>query len=236
MNLRLPVILCIVGAAGVAAVTRAVHPPATSPPPVAFSQDEAVTPAREPSARVRPTADPGVVVYVAGAVARGGVYHLAARSRAVDAVRAAGGATASGDLVAVNLAAPLADGDEVIVPQKGAADDVVASDGSTPKHHKKHKRHRKRRHKRAQIATDSAVETADTTSMIGDAAPAAPIDINAADASELETLPGVGANLAERIVSYREQNGPFAALDDLLDVGGMTQKRLDDIEPFLVSL
>jgi competence protein ComEA len=72
--------------------------------------------------------------------------------------------------------------------------------------------------------------------MIGDAAPAAPIDINAADASELETLPGVGANLAERIVSYREQNGPFAALDDLLDVGGMTQKRLDDIEPFLVSL
>jgi competence protein ComEA len=249
MNLRLPVVLCIVGAAGAAAVARTVHPPAPAPASLAFAQDDPSPPARATSARARPPVDAGVVVYVAGAVARGGVYHVGAGSRAVDALRAAGGATSSADLVAVNLAAPLADGDEVIVPEKGAADDVAASDTTATPHHKKHKRHRKRHHRRkhhsaAQTADLSSVDqssgdgsasqTADTNNTVEDAAPAAPIDLNAADASELETLPGIGAGLAERIVSYRDLNGPFAAPDDLLDVGGMTQKRLDAIEPFLV--
>jgi competence protein ComEA len=243
MNLRLPVVLCIVGAAGAAAISRAVHPPSPPPAPLAFSQDDPSPQAAAPERRVRRASDSGVVVYVAGAVAHGGVYHVPAGSRAVDALRAAGGAAASADLVAVNLAAPVADGDEVIVPEKGAADDVVASDGATTTHRKKHKRHRKRHHKRSRhsaaqtadlsAADDSSTQTADTSSTVDDAAPAAPIDINAAGASDLETLPGIGAGLAERIVSYRDLNGPFAAPDDLLDVGGMTQKRLDEIEPFL---
>jgi len=244
MNLRLPVVLCIVGAAGTVAVARAVHPPAPSPATLAFSQDDANVATHAAAARVRPPVPADVVVYVAGAVAHGGVYHVAAGSRAVDALRAAGGAAPSADLVAVNLAAPLADGDEVIVPTRGAADDATASDGTTtPRHRKKHKHgHKhghKRTHHRASQSSDlssrdgSAAETADTTSTVEDAAPAAPIDINAAAASELETLPGIGAGLAERIVSYRDLNGPFAAADDLLDVGGMTQKRLDEIEPFL---
>ena len=241
MNLRLPIVIGIVGIAGATAVGRTLQKPTLSAPVVAFSQDDA-----KPQRRPAPEAS-AVVVYVAGAVVRGGVYHVIAGARAVDALRAAGGATTSADLVAVNLAAPLADGDEVIVPEKGAADDVVAAtDGTTATHHKKRKRHRKKGHKRSHRRATQTADTsngdvsadgiADTSTIIGDAAPAAPIDLNTAGASDLESLPGVGSKLAERIVTYRELNGPFVAHDDLLDVGGMTQKRLDAIEPFLTSL
>jgi competence protein ComEA len=57
--------------------------------------------------------------------------------------------------------------------------------------------------------------------------------LNAADASALASLPGIGSTLAERIVQFRELNGPFASLDELADVAGMTQRRIDAIEPFV---
>jgi competence protein ComEA len=63
-----------------------------------------------------------LVVYVSGAVRRPGLYRLAQGTRIDDALALAGGATAKADLVAVNLAAPLADGEQVVVPPQGAAD------------------------------------------------------------------------------------------------------------------
>jgi competence protein ComEA len=61
-----------------------------------------------------------LVVDVAGAVRRPGLYHLGAGTRIADAVAAAGGATANADVALVNLAAPLADGEQVLVPVRGA--------------------------------------------------------------------------------------------------------------------
>ncbi len=70
---------------------------------------------------------PQLVVDVAGAVRRPGLYHLATGTRIADAVAIAGGATAKADTTLVNLAAPLADGEQVLVPARGAA---AVSDGS----------------------------------------------------------------------------------------------------------
>lgn len=58
-------------------------------------------------------------------------------------------------------------------------------------------------------------------------APAQPVDLNAADAQSLASIPGIGPTLAERIVAYRNLNGPFGSLDELADVAGMTQRRID---------
>jgi competence protein ComEA len=59
------------------------------------------------------------------------------------------------------------------------------------------------------------------------------IDVNVADASALASLPGIGETLAARIVEYRGLNGPFASLDELADVAGMTQRRIDAIAPYV---
>jgi competence protein ComEA len=73
------------------------------------------------AARPVARAAPRLVVDVAGAVRRPGLYRLAAGTRVDDALAAAGGATARADLDAVNRAAPLADGEQIVVPVRGAA-------------------------------------------------------------------------------------------------------------------
>jgi competence protein ComEA len=56
------------------------------------------------------------------------------------------------------------------------------------------------------------------------AAPAGLVNINTASASDLQTLPGVGAKTAERIVEYRQKNGPFKKVEDLMNVRGVGEK------------
>ncbi|HZZ65096.1 MAG TPA: ComEA family DNA-binding protein [Candidatus Baltobacteraceae bacterium] len=60
------------------------------------------------------------------------------------------------------------------------------------------------------------------------------VDVNTADPRALASLPGIGASLAQRIVEYRQLNGPFGSLDELADVSGMTQRRIDSIASYLV--
>ncbi len=67
-----------------------------------------------------PAAAPKLVVHVAGAVRRPGLYRLAEGKRVADAVARAGGATAPADTAAINLAAPLADGMQVLIPSRVA--------------------------------------------------------------------------------------------------------------------
>jgi competence protein ComEA len=59
------------------------------------------------------------------------------------------------------------------------------------------------------------------------------VDVNRADAGALGRVPGIGRALAARIVELRERDGPFASLDELLDVGGMSEARLERARPFL---
>lgn len=94
----------------------------------------AVAPIRA-SAPARPAPATLLVVDVAGAVRRPGLYSLRAGSRINDAIAAAGGPTARAQLAAVNLAAPVADGEQVVVPARGAVGAAAASPpaaGSAP--------------------------------------------------------------------------------------------------------
>ena len=83
-----------------------------------------------PVAPIRADAGPELVVHVVGAVHRPGLYRFASRSRVADAVARAGGATRKADLTLINLAAPLADGTQVVVPVKAPADGAGVASGS----------------------------------------------------------------------------------------------------------
>ncbi|MEN8040672.1 MAG: helix-hairpin-helix domain-containing protein [Actinomycetota bacterium] len=146
---------------------------ATEAIPQAFTSSDAPVPVES-----------SVRVHVSGAVASPGVVEVPADAIVADAIAAAGGASSSANLIAVNLAAPVRGGEHIIVP------DV---DGGT-------------------AGVSSSSESG--------------VDLNAATATELESLPGVGPVLAERIVGYRDEHGPFATVEDLLDVPGIGESKL----------
>ena len=150
-------------------------------------------------------AAPELVVHAAGAVVAPGVVHLPAGARVADLLAAAGGPSADADLDRVNLAAPLADGQRVWFPRLGeVAPPPVPGEGGP-------------------APPDG-----------GSAATAGPLDLNAATAEQLEALPGVGPTIAAAIVEHRERNGPFASVDDLLDVPGIGDAKLAQLRDLVV--
>ncbi|MBQ2785899.1 MAG: helix-hairpin-helix domain-containing protein [Oscillospiraceae bacterium] len=77
--------------------------------------------------------------------------------------------------------------------------------------------------------TATVPDSADTT------APAQTIDINTATFSQLQTLPGIGPTLAQRIIDYRQQNGPFSSIGDLINVSGIGEGKLEAIIDYITT-
>jgi competence protein ComEA len=140
-----------------------------------------------------------VVVHVVGAVAAPGVKRLPMGSRVVDAVDAAGGAAADADLARVNLAAVLVDGQQVVILRPG---ELPPSPVPAP-------------------------SPGGATS--GAASGGGVVNVNTASAAELEELPGVGPATAEAIIAHRDEHGPFTSVDDLLDVRGIGEAKLEQL-------
>jgi competence protein ComEA len=64
--------------------------------------------------------------------------------------------------------------------------------------------------------------------------PAAPLDLNTATPEQLEQLPGIGPSAAQAIVNFRTKSGPFRRVEDLLAIHGISQRKLDQIRPYVV--
>jgi competence protein ComEA len=147
-----------------------------------------------------------LIVQVAGAVRRPGVFHLPASSRVGDLVARAGGLTTDADVDRIDLAAPLADGALIYLPRRGQAlppgPVVGGGDSSTG---------------------GSSGAGGSSTSLM--------VDVNTATAEELDALPGVGPTTAAAIVAYRQQHGVFRSVDDLADVTGIGPAKLAQIRP-----
>jgi len=85
------------------------------------------------------------------------------------------------------------------------------------------------------LALAAVAITATTSAVTVAAAPAEAklVDLNAAGSDELEAVPGIGKSLATRIVTFREKNGAFKSVDDLLKVQGIGEKSLEKLRPFV---
>jgi competence protein ComEA len=160
------------------------------PKPVAVT---AGSPGVDVPAPASPSAVVVLLVDVAGWVRHPGVYEFEEGSRVIDAIDAAGGARTGALLESLNLAAPLTDGSQILVPRAG--------DKAAPP-----------------VAGEAGGAVADAL-----------INVNTASATELEALPGVGEVIAQAIVDYRTENGPFASVDDLEDVSGIGPATLEEI-------
>ena len=143
-------------------------------------------------ASASPSPEVIVLVDVAGWVRHPGVYEFSEGARVIDAIDAAGGPRPGALLQALNLAAPLADGTQILVPREG----------------------------------EEGVAPAPVT---GGAVAGALINVNTATATDLEELPGVGEVIAQAILDYRTENGPFTSVDQLLDVSGIGDATLENI-------
>lgn len=174
----------------------------------------------EPTATVETLA-----VYVSGAVKAPGVYTLAVGARVGDAIAAAGGPLPEADMERINLAARVADEDHISVLRKGEATQPVAGQPPTA---------RPQRTPSPKPATPPPPTTPPEESTAQVKPPvAAKINVNTATAAELETLPGVGPVLAQRIMAYRERYGPFKAIEDLMKVPGIKEAMLRRLQDYV---
>lgn len=143
-----------------------------------------------------------VIVHVTGAVAAPGVYGLADGDRVQAAIDAAGGFAEGADTAAVNCARVAQDGEQINVPSLEEASNAAGG--------------------------ESAAGDAGAVSAAADGA-GSKVNINRADAAELDTLPGVGPSTAEKIIADREANGPFASVEDLKRVSGIGDKKYEQL-------
>ncbi len=136
------------------------------------------------------------MVSVVGKVRDPGLVQVRAGARVADAIEAAGGARGNADLMSVNLARKLVDGEQLYVG-------VPVPPG-----------------------VDSGTPSADED---GEAGGDEPIELNSADADELESLSGVGEVTAQRILDWRTDNGGFTAVEELREIDGIGAKRFEEL-------
>ena len=153
--------------------------------------------------RPAPTSEP-IQVHIAGAVVRPGLYDLPEDSRVMDAVEAAGGFVAEADKNSINLAARLEDAQRLDIP-------YVA--GYIP-----------------DVEQGFVVISEGTPSPL---AGEELVNINTASLEELDTLPGIGPTTAQKIIDYREENGPFATIEDIVNVSGIGAATYEDIKDLI---
>jgi competence protein ComEA len=137
-------------------------------------------------------------VYVSGAVVHPDVYALPPDSIVKDALTAAGGPADDADLDRINLALPVADGQQVYVPRLGEDNPPVQPPSRLPQ--------------------------------AGDK-----VNVNTADMAALESLPGIGPALAQRIVDYRQAHGPFARPEDIMEVSGIGPGVFEEIRDLITT-
>lgn len=165
------------------------------------------SPRGEPIQLSPPPSPPPLIIHVSGAVARPGVYSLPMGSRLQDAITAAGGFLSEADPEGLNLAAPLEDGALIKIPTRTVSQ-----------------------------ALPTQPATAGSKSNPG-AATATPADrlihINTATLEELDTLPGIGPVIAQRIIDYRTTYGPFASIESIQAVSGIGPAKFESIKDLI---
>ncbi len=146
-----------------------------------------------------------IYVHVVGEVKNPGVYEMSLGDRVFHAIDKAGGATEDADLTSINLAEKLKDGEKIIVYSKEMLNSNV----------------------------DVSEKTASENQKMYFKSQSNLININTASREELETLPGIGEVLSQRIIDYRRTNGYFKSIEEIKEVSGIGEKKFEAIKDLI---
>jgi competence protein ComEA len=142
-----------------------------------------------------------IMIDVKGEIKNPGVYQSNQGKRVIDVINQAGGLTDKADESQINFAAHVQDEMVIYIPAKGEINANLSPElSSIPS-----------------TATGSSKETNK-------------ININKADETELQNLPGIGPSKAASIISYRNENGPFQTIDDLKNISGIGDKTFEKLK------
>lgn len=159
-----------------------------------------------------PSSPAEIVVHVSGEVRNPGVYKLPGNSRVNDAIAAAGGPTSEADLDSINLAAFLEDGEKIILPKKVPLEvNSVLPESTVPEEE----------------------DFVDQTQRQTSSSEKSKININTCTQADLESLPGIGSVLAQRIIDYRKANGGFKDIEEIKEVSGIGDKKFEAIKDLI---
>lgn len=140
---------------------------------------------------------PESCLYLTGCVARPGIVYVDGHARLAEAIEAVGGFTADADTASINLAREVVDGEQVHIPRVGENAGIESA------------------------APGSSMATSGPTAAGGK------VNLNSASLSDLMSLTGIGEAKASKIIQYRDEHGPFKAVDDLAKVTGIGEKTVD---------
>lgn len=152
-----------------------------------------------------------IVVHIMGAVKNEGIVELNEGARVSDAINSAGGLAEDADMSKINLAYVLEDGVKIRIPS--------INDEPTEEY----------------ITTDGVeiVESSSQTTQNGGNSKSGLININTANETELDSLPGIGPSIAAKIINYREENGDFASIEDIKNVNGIGDSKFEELKDLI---
>lgn len=146
-----------------------------------------------------------IAVHITGEVKKQGLIYLKEGSRVADAIEKAGGETKNADLSQINLAYVLQDGQKIYVPNKNEkiSQYITGNSGNND----------------TEENNTSNLSKKDSK-----------VNINTANQSELDSLPGIGPSIAQKIIDYREENGNFKTIEELQNVKGIGDSKYEEIK------
>ena len=152
-----------------------------------------------------------VIIHITGSVKNPRIVRLKEGSRIEDAIEAAGGLTENADISKVNLAYVVDDGTKIKIPssqEEDIGDEEIIDSGSGEN-----------------IIIEKNTTSSNKSSQT--------ININKATETELQTLPGIGASLASRIIEYRSQTGKFGSIEEIKNVNGIGDSKFENIKDLI---